>query len=133
MSGFIYNVGAQSVPVESDIVFDTNGILSAGIMHIPGSAQIVVSNFGSYEVDYCLSGVEPCQFALFLNSTLATGTIYGSGAGTQQNSGQAIIAAAAGDVLTLRNHSSSSVITLQILAGGTQTSVNASLLIKKLS
>jgi hypothetical protein len=36
-------------------------------------------------------------------------------------------------VLTVRNHSSSAAVTLQTLAGGTQTNVNASILIEKLS
>ena len=80
-----------------------------------------------------MSGVEPNQFALFLNGALVLGTVYGSGAGTQQNNGQAIIAIAAGDVLTLRNHSSSAAVSLQTLAGGIQTNVNASIVIKKLN
>ncbi|WP_068648190.1 class I SAM-dependent methyltransferase [Paenibacillus antarcticus] len=62
-----------------------------------------------------------------------TGTIYGSGAGTQLNMGQALMYLAAGDVLTLRNHSSSAAVTLQTLAGGTHTNVNASVILKLLS
>jgi hypothetical protein len=80
-----------------------------------------------------VSGVEPNQFALFLNGTLIPGTIYGSGGGTQQTNGQAIIALGMGDILTLRNYSSASAVTLQTLAGGTQTNVNASVIIKKLN
>ncbi|SFE38456.1 hypothetical protein SAMN04487969_102270 [Paenibacillus algorifonticola] len=133
ISGVIYNVGAQTVPVETDIIFDSNGILSPGITHDPGTAQIAVSNPGKYEVTFSVTCAEPNQFALFLNGTLVTGTVYGSGAGTQQNNGQAIIALAAGDVLTLRNHSSAAAVSLQTLAGGTQTNVNASVVIKKLS
>jgi hypothetical protein len=133
VSGFIYNVSAQTVPIETDVIFDANGILKPGISHTPGTAQIIVTNPGSYEVTFFASGVEPNQFALFLNGALVTGTVYGSGAGTQQNNGQAIIALAAGDVLTLRNHSSSAAVTLQTLAVGTQTNVNASVVIKKLS
>ena len=44
-------------------------------------------------------GVESNQYALFLNGAPVVGTVYGSGAGTQQDNGQAIIAIAAGDVL----------------------------------
>jgi hypothetical protein len=70
--------------------------------------------------------------ALFDNGTLIPGTIYGSGAGTQQNTGQAIITVAAGDVVTVRNHTSSAAVTLQTLAGGTQTNTNASVVIEEL-
>lgn len=44
-----------------------------------------------------------------------------------------IIAAAAGDILTIRNHSGASAVTLQTLAEGTQINSNASILIQKLS
>ena len=80
-----------------------------------------------------MSGVEPSQFALCLNGAPIAGTVYGSGAGTQQDNGQAIITIAANDALTLRNHSSAAAVTLQTLAGGTQTNVNASLVITKLN
>jgi hypothetical protein len=133
VSGFIYNVSAQTVPVETDVIFDTNGILTPGITHAPGTTQIAVTNPGNYEVTFSVSGVEPNQFALFLNGAPVTGTVYGSGAGTQQNHGQAIIALVASDILILRNHSSAAAVTLQTLAGGTQTNVNASVVIKKLS
>ena len=133
VSGYIYNISAQTVPVETDIIFDTSVIFTSGITHSPGTSQITVSTPGNYEVSFSVPGVEPNQFALFSNGTLVTGTIYGSGAGTQQNNGQSIMALAAGSILTLRNHSSAAAVTLQTLAGGTQTNVNASVVIKKLS
>jgi hypothetical protein len=121
------------VPLEADVTFDTNGILTPGITHAPGTSAIVVTVAGDYEVTFSVSSVEPSQFALFLNGAPVAGTVYGSGAGTQQNNGQAIIAIAAGDVLTLRNHTSAAAVTLQTLAGGTQTNVNASIVITKLN
>lgn len=133
ISGFIFNVSAQTVPIESDVIFDTNGILNPVIAHTPGTSQITVTSPGSYEITFSVSGVEPNQFGLFLNGAPVAGTVYGSGAGTQLNFGQALIALIAGDVLTLRNHSSSAAVTLQTLAGGTQTNVNASVVIKRLS
>jgi hypothetical protein len=39
----------------------------------------------------------------------------------------------AGDVLTLRNHSSAAAVTLQSLAGGTETNVNASITITQVA
>ncbi|MBW7458376.1 collagen-like protein, partial [Paenibacillus sepulcri] len=131
--GYVYNLASRVVPIEADVIFDTNGLLTPGITHAPGTTQIAVTDAGTYEVTFSVSGVEPNQFALFLNGALVAGTIYGSGAGTQQNNGQAIIALASGDVLTLRNHSSSAAVTLQTLAGGTQANVNASVVIKRLA
>ncbi|MDF2964127.1 MAG: flagellar hook-length control protein FliK [Paenibacillus sp.] len=59
VSGFIYNVSAQTVPVETDVIFDTNDILTPGITHAPGTTQIAITNPGNYEVTFSVSGVEP--------------------------------------------------------------------------
>ena len=128
---YIYNLDAQTVAIEDDVEFSTNGSLTPDITHAPGSNAVNFSIPGIYSVTYSVSGVEPNQFALFLNGAEVPGTVYGSGAGTQQNTGQAIFAISAGDVLTLRNHSSAAAVTLQTLAGGTQINVNASLVIQQ--
>jgi hypothetical protein len=131
--GYVYNLTGNVVPIEADVVFDTNGFLTPGITHAPGTSQIAVTDAGNYEVTFSVSGSEPNQFALFLNGALVPGTIYASGAGTQQNTGQAIFPIGSGGVITLRNHSSSSAVTLATPIGGTQASVNASVVIKRLS
>ena len=132
--GYVFNQGAQVVPIEADVVFDMNGILTPGIIHAPGNAGVSVVTAGTYAIDFIVSGVEPSQFAIFVNgAAVPAGSVYGSGAGTQQNNGQIILTLGAGDVLTLRNHSSAAAVTLQTLAGGTQTNVNASLIIEKLA
>jgi hypothetical protein len=131
--GYIYNLTPQVVAVEGDVLFDSNGIITPGIEHTLGTTQIIVSVPGDYEVTFSVSGTEDSQFALFLNNSLVPGTIYGSGAGTQQNNGQAIFTIAAGDVLTLRNHSSNAAVGLASVIGGTQSNVNASIVIKLLN
>jgi hypothetical protein len=129
--GYIYNLAAQVVAIEAPVTFDTNGPLS-GFTHAPGTAGLVAVSSGTYLVDFSVTGVEPSEFALFDNGAPITGSTYGSGAGTQQNDGQVIVALSAGDVLTLVNHSSAAAVTLQTLAGGTQTNVNASIAIEQL-
>ncbi|GGI15553.1 hypothetical protein GCM10007380_28560 [Gottfriedia solisilvae] len=106
--------------------------MTSGITHTPNTSPIAIITPGIYEVTFSVSGTEPNQFALFVNGLPVSGTIYGSGAGTQQNNGQAIIAFSAADVLTLRNHSSAAAIGLATVIGGTQANVNASIVIKKL-
>ena len=119
---------------EANVPFDSSGVLSPGITHstTTNTDQIVLANAGTYKVAFSVSGTEPSQMALFVNGVLVPGTIYGSGAGTQQNSGQAIITIGAGDVLTVKNHSSSAAVTLASNIGGTQAVSNASVLIEKL-
>ncbi len=72
--------------IEADVPFDSNGVLTAGITHAPGTPNIAVIAAGDYEVSFSVSGVEPGQFALFVNGAEADGSTYGSGAGTQQDS-----------------------------------------------
>ncbi|MDQ6807458.1 MAG: collagen-like protein [Actinomycetota bacterium] len=119
--------------VEAPLTFDATGVKTAGITHGVDASQIVLTVAGDYKVTFSVSGVEPNQMALFLNGSAIAGAVYGSGAGTQPNVGQAILRAGAGDLLTLVNHSSAAAVTLQANAGGTQASVNASVLIEKLN
>ena len=131
--GYVYNVSAETVAIEAPVPFSDNGILTSGITHAPGDPGVAFTSAGDYKVTFSVSGTEPSQFALFLNGAMVTGTIYGSGAGTQQNTGQAIFRINAGDVLTLVNHSSAAAVGLPSLAGGTQGNVNASILVQKLN
>ncbi len=127
--GYFYNTLPQLVPISAPISLSTIGTQS-NIVMLPSA--IVVLTAGLYEVAFSVSTVEPSQFTLFVNGIPAPGTTFGSGAGTQQNSGRALLSLNAGDQLTLVNFSSASAVTLQIFAGGTQQNVNASLLIRKL-
>jgi BclA C-terminal domain len=134
---YVYNDAAQTVAIEADVNFNKNGVLTSGITHAagtPGAAGIALVNAGDYKVTFSVSGSEPSQMALFVNGiTVVPGTVYGSGAGTQQNTGQTIVTLAAGDVLTVRNHSSAAAVTLAEPIGGTQATVNASVAIEKLN
>jgi hypothetical protein len=83
---------------------------------------------------YSVSATAVAQMALFLNGTdLVPGTTYGSGAGTQQDTGLAIINVAAGDVLTLRNHSTTAAVGLAASIGGPLPTTNASVELEKLN
>ncbi len=131
---YIYNVSAQVVPLETAVTFSGNGIGTAGFVHGLGSSDISVINEGVYKVTFSVSGTEPNQFALFINGVPVAESVYGSGAGTQQNTGQAILAIGANDVITLVNHTSAAAVTLAAAPpiGGTVTAVNASILFQKL-
>ena len=128
--GYIYNTAAETVALEGAITFSNNGPL-AGFTHLLGASAIGVNSTGIYLVTFSVSGVEPGQFTLMDNGIALSGTTYGSGAGTQQDDGQVIVDLTAADSLTLANHTSAAAITLQTLAGGTQTNVNASIIIEQ--
>ena len=93
---------------------------------------MTVTVAGVYVVDFATAATEVSQFAVTVNGTAVPNATYGSGAGTQQNDGQAILNLGVGDVLTLRNHSSAAAVGLPSLMGGTQANINASILIEQL-
>ncbi|HXD01101.1 MAG TPA: collagen-like protein [Verrucomicrobiae bacterium] len=132
--GYIYNLANEVVPLEAAVTFTDNGLGTAGFSHALGSSQLQVINAGVYKVTFSVSGTEPNQFALFVNGVPVPGSIYGSGAGTQQNNGQVIVSVGANDILTLVNHTSAAAVTLAASTpiGGTAASVNASILILRL-
>jgi Collagen triple helix repeat (20 copies) len=129
---YIYNTSGEVVPLESGVTFDTHGVLTSGIVHAAGDAGITLVDAGVYKVSFSVSVTEPNQMTLFVGGVPTAGATYGSGAGTQQNSGQVIVMAAAGAVVTVRNHSSAAAIGLATPIGGTQPTANASILIEKL-
>ncbi|MBJ8074358.1 collagen-like protein [Bacillus cereus group sp. N12] len=130
---YVFNTAAQVVALEAPILFNSHGRMTSGFTHTLGTSQLMVLNAGDYKISFSVSGVEPNQFTLFLNGAPVTSAVYGSGAGTQPNNGQTILALAAGDIITLNNHTSAAAVTLQTLAGGTQTNINASIVIEKLN
>jgi hypothetical protein len=129
--GYIYNVTPQTVPREASVSFGANAPL-VGITHTPGSPNVVVTSSGTYAVHFSVTGTQQNQFALFLNGTPVPQSLYGTGGGESHNDGQVILDLMAGDVLTLRNHTSNAnSVDLDNGAGGSQTNVDASLLIEK--
>jgi hypothetical protein len=131
---YIYNIGEQRIHQEEDIFFDSNGIITSGISHTAGESKITIKYSGIYEIIYHITGKQSNQLTLFANGIEATNTTFGTDDGIAQNLGIQILHLEDNTELTLRNHTSTaSHLDLLVNAGGTQTSVNAAITIKKLS
>jgi hypothetical protein len=129
---YVYALIPQTVAISAPILFDTNGPLS-NINHTPSSSIISVVYAGVYYVTFSVSGTEPNQFDIFVNGVQTLSSIYGSGAGTQQNTGSVILNLNGADTLTLVNNASPAAVTLASLVGGTNTNVTASVTILKIA
>ena len=129
---YIYNTASQEVDLGDAIEFGFTGPITAGFTHVAGSDTITINNTGTYLVLFSVSGDEDNQFALFLNGTPLASTVYGAARDNLQNTGIAIITAAAGNALTLVNFGSDDDIDLNSEIGGSETSVNASIAILRL-
>jgi hypothetical protein len=112
-------------------MFDSNGLITPGFAHAIGTAQVIIAAAGDYQITYKVSTVENSQFTLFKNGLPLPQTTSGA-TGPGSPALTVILPLASADVLTLRNHTSASSVTLQLLTGGTQAIINASLVILKL-
>lgn len=125
---YIYNTGNQSIAAENSIPFSTNGAL-LGVFHNAGTGLVTIENAGTYAVWFSVIGQTANQFALFQNDIVVPGSIFGTEGISVNNAGMVMINASAGDVLTVRNHTSAGPVALDNTAGGTQTNVSASIMI----
>ena len=130
--GYVFSERDQVVEIGADVVFDGTGVMSQAVSHRPDSAQIEIAANGNYEVRFIVSGSEPSQFGLAVRDEVIPGSTYGSGAGTQQNTGSVIASLERGDALTLRNTGSDAAVTLASAIGGKGRTVNASVTITRL-
>mgnify|MGYP001188900832 FL=1 len=126
--GYIYNTGNQTIPVNGTVPFTNNGALN-GISHEIDTGTITIETAGIYAIWYSVTSLEPGQFTLFKNDNPVPGSTYGSRTDNNGFAGFAVINAAAGDSITLRNHESAGDVTLDNAAGGNQAGVSASIMI----
>jgi collagen type I alpha len=131
---YIYDLAGQSVVVDAPVVFDTNGATTSDITHTAGTSSIAIATGGIYKLSFSVSSINANQMAVFVGATQVGGGTYGSSDVNQQTNGQMIIAISAGDVLTLRNHTSNGTIVLNNHTGGGigTSAVDASVLIERL-
>lgn len=129
---YIYNVSAQFNTLGSAVSFDSNGPMSSGITHNPGSSFIFINVSGVYKIEYSVSTTQTNQYSIYLNGVSVPGSRYGEGNTNTQNNGWVFVNVTAGDVIQLNNTGSSGSTNLPANTGGTLSAVNASVTITKL-
>ncbi|WPC42495.1 DNRLRE domain-containing protein [Clostridium sp. JS66] len=136
---YIYNIAAETVPTDSDVIFDNNGVMTGDISHTTNTASIFIPKPGDYKIEFLTTATTNSQFAIVIDdTTIVSGSAYGvallSTLGfAHQSQGQVIIAVPNGGLtITLRNVSGST-ITLNVNNGGTSIDCNASIMITRLS
>ena len=108
---------------------------TAGFTMVAASGDIAVLVAGVYRISWTLCAAEAGAMALYIGAVkqTASGSVYGNGATTSQNHGQALLVLAAGDIVSLRTDNCGAPLTLQ-LAGTTDTAqIVASIMFEKLS
>jgi hypothetical protein len=121
--GYVYNTTPSLlVPAGTAITFSANGPLQ-DIVHIVGTAPVIVANTGTYQIDYSvlISAGLGTTISLAINGTVDPSTTVGSIAIANQISGTAMLSLAAGDSLTLVN---SSGVALTLFSIGVNAQLN---------
>jgi Collagen triple helix repeat (20 copies) len=129
---YVYNLLSETIVSHGDVVFSDNGDMSAGIVHLAGTAGIVVNVAGEYEVTFTVTSDERNQFGISRNHSLVAGTLFGADTGGVPNGGTAIFSVAAGDVLTLQDDEATASYDLTPFAGGGLENADATFAIQKI-
>jgi len=79
---YIYNTSAQVVAVGGSITFDTNGPITATMLHTAGTATTTLVNAGTYRFTFIVEGTAANQFTIFVNGVADTSSTYGTGVGS---------------------------------------------------
>ncbi len=94
---YIYNTAAQTVAADAEITFSANGPLSGTITHTAGTADITIGNTGVYLVNVMVNTATEGRYTVFKNGTSVEGASFAC------DSGELILAAQTGDVITVVN------------------------------
>lgn len=134
--GYIYNIGDQTVFVDTDVTFSNNQALQ-GITHTAGAAEININSSGVYDIKYYVYPRNRTQFELFVNGisplAVSSSSLYGQSTGNDFTYGQVIANLTIGDTLTLRLRDTSGMSTALVVdPGGALDTVNASITILKI-
>ncbi|MBR9649289.1 DNRLRE domain-containing protein [Clostridium tyrobutyricum] len=126
--GYIYNLQDSMAIANGDILFSNNGYLN-GIAHTTGTAEISITQTGIYEINYIISTTinsNTASLAIAVNGFVQPSTQVIVLLGAGKTSGNAVLTLNAGDIITLRNTSTNTIVLENT------PNVNAQLVITKL-
>ncbi len=130
---YLYDADGQTVAASGDVLFRTEGPMTSEFLHVAGSSAITFVTGGTFKVTTSIMATLRNQVGVSINGVSVVGATYGSEDNSQQNAGVAIISVAPGQVMTLRNQSTTNSIPLDNTAGGTAINVDASILLERLA
>ena len=123
-----------SIPIEKAVDFALNGIEGLNIYHKTGSKEFIIKRDGVYSFFFHDSNIDPLQVAFAINGTVLPNAIAGTNAGAASVVSQMFANLYCGDKVTIINHTSANgLVTFSENSGGTEPSVNADLVLIRLS
>ena len=124
---------AAPVAPGADVAFPENGPILNTDIGRSSDTEFILTEAGTYQILFNASITEAGQLVLTQNGTELPYTLVGRATGTSEIVGISLVAANAGDVITVRNPAANAeALTVTPTAGGTEA-VSASLVIVRLA
>ena len=134
--GSFFNMNTQIVPTESDVVFNAFDNVSGLVWNPTGAnpEQIKVLEDGIYSLTSLLTTNTTAQFTYTINGIPDETTTQGTNRGAGQLTNRTLLELQAGDIITLRNHTSANGnVIISEQAGGKYNSISAILVVFKIA
>jgi len=102
---YISSSVSQTLNLEDHVIFNLSGA-SKNTLFKTGTDNITVLRDGVYKLSFDLQAKQPSQFTIFVNDEAIESTIAGTDSGSGQVSIRQLVSLNAGDIITVKNHSS---------------------------
>jgi hypothetical protein len=131
--GSFYSTNTQIVPIDNSIIFDYNqNVLN--MTHTKGTGDVKILKDGIYYFCVILETSQSCQFTLFVNGVQENSTTTGINKGASVLQMRQMIELKTNDIVSIRNHvSSSGAVTITQGSGGSLLGVNTQLILLRVS
>jgi len=132
--GSFFTKITQSVPTESNVIFDNYINVNGLKWDSTKPDQILVKEDGVYKVFFMVTTNTACQFSICVNDVPYDPSTQGSNKGAGQTSLRTLLELKAGDYITVKNHTSvNSSVIISEHAGGALASLSALLTVFKVA
>jgi hypothetical protein len=130
--GTFFTQAPQTVAIEAAVTLDQHDEVKC-IQHVLGSSDIIIEKAGVYTIFAISATNQVAQMALFVNGGALPQSVVGTNKGGGQLSSRVLVELKKGDVVTWRNHTSATPLTLSVNPGGTLAANNTIVQLTKIA
>ena len=132
--GSFYTTLAQSIPLEADVMWDNYQNVQGMTWSASNPNQVVVGSSGVYKIFFLGHVAQAAQAGIAINGVVNENTVQGTNKGSSQFTVRSLLNLKAGDIISIKNHSSASgQFTITQQAGGAEFSIAGILTVVKIA
>lgn len=130
--GKFFTQTSQTVAVESSVTFDQHSEVRC-LSHVIGSSDVTIEKSGLYHLFGLVATTQVAQFGIFVNGSVLPQSVVGTNKGAGQLSSRVLSELKKGDIVSWRNHTSATSVTLAMNPGGTIPAISGELEIVRIA